>query len=115
MAGAWRVVSAEGPRAAPCPRAFAAMPPRPHPPRAGSLQRRAGGRQFAAVDSRMARCDFTRLCRVAVDVTAHTPAHVERRILIDLRHLLNLAVTGLTSDARVDMAHMREVHVLGDL
>src|SRR5438067_822910 len=40
---------------------------------------------------------------VAVDVTAHAPTHVERRVLIDLIHLLDLAVTGLASDAGVDV------------
>src|SRR3981189_3733084 len=49
------------------------------------------------------------------DVTVDAPAHVERRRLIDLFHVLDLAVTRLTSHAGVDVPHMREVYVLGQL
>src|SRR3954471_6462418 len=52
---------------------------------------------------------------VAVHVTAHAPPHVEARVLIDAIHLLDLAVARLAGDAGVDVAHVREVHVLGDL
>src|SRR4051812_46558602 len=36
---------------------------------------------------------------VAVHVTAHAPAHVQAGVLIDLIHLLDLAVTRLAGDA----------------
>src|SRR5580765_7610840 len=49
------------------------------------------------------------------DVTVDAPAHVERGCLVDLLHVLNLPVTGLAGDARVDVTHVREVNVLGKL
>src|SRR5579872_7348113 len=52
---------------------------------------------------------------VPVEVTAHAPAHVERRVLVDAIHLLYLPVTRLAGDAGVDVTHVREVHVLGQL
>src|SRR5215472_4620165 len=39
------------------------------------------------------------LWAVAVDVAADAPAHVEARVLIDARHVLDLAVTRLAGDA----------------
>ena len=52
---------------------------------------------------------------VAVDVTAHAPAHVEARELIDAIHLLDLAVARLAGDAGVDVTRVREVDVLRKL
>src|SRR6185503_4167081 len=52
---------------------------------------------------------------VAVHVTAHTPAHVEARVLLHAVHLLDLAVARLAGDAGVDVARVREVDVLGQL
>src|SRR6202140_5358548 len=49
------------------------------------------------------------------DVTVDAPAHVERRRLINLLHVLDLAVAGLASNTGVDVPHVREVHVLGQL
>src|ERR1700682_890882 len=46
------------------------------------------------------------------DVTVDAPAHVERRRLINLFHVLDLAVTRLTRHAGVHMPHVRKVHVL---
>src|SRR5437762_2412555 len=56
----------------------------------------------------------TLLLAVAVDVTAHAPAHVERRELKDAVHFLDLAVARLARDAGVDMARVRKVDVLGN-
>src|ERR1700680_3059876 len=49
------------------------------------------------------------------DVTVDAPTHVERRRLVDLFHVLDLAVACLTSHARVHVAHVREVNVLRKL
>src|SRR4029077_12548356 len=49
------------------------------------------------------------------DVTVDTPPHVERRRLIDLFHVLDLAVARLTSHACVNVPHVREVNVLREL
>src|SRR5690349_7218847 len=51
---------------------------------------------------------------VAVDVTVHAPAHVERRELEDPTHALYLAVAALAGNSRIDVTHVREVHVLGN-
>src|SRR3569833_2452265 len=48
---------------------------------------------------------------VAVHMAVDAPAHVQRRLLIDALHVLDLAVTRLARDARVDVAHVRELHV----
>src|ERR1700741_5018094 len=63
----------------------------------------------AAIVSRAER--RIRLADVAVDA----PSHVERRCLIDLLHVLYLAVTRLAGDAGVDVPHVREVDVLREL
>src|SRR3977135_4017317 len=42
------------------------------------------------------------------DVTVDAPPHVERGRLIDLLHVLDLAVTRLTRNARVHMPHVWE-------
>ena len=52
---------------------------------------------------------------VAVHVTADAPAHVEARELVDAIHVLDLPVTRLAGHAGVDVARVREVHVLGKL
>src|SRR5262245_7628713 len=52
---------------------------------------------------------------VAVDVTAHTPTHVEAGILEDAVHSLHLAVTRLAGDAGVHVTRVREVDVLRHL
>src|SRR5688572_21424959 len=52
---------------------------------------------------------------LALHVTVHAPAHVERLLLVHGKHLLHLPVTRLTRDARVDVAHVRELHVVGYL
>src|SRR6185437_13684922 len=52
---------------------------------------------------------------VAVDVTAHAPAHVQRGVLIDPIHLLDLAMAGLAGHAGIDVARVREVDVFGKL
>src|SRR6267143_733221 len=49
------------------------------------------------------------------DVTVDAPAHVERRRLINLLHVLDLAVARLARHARVHVPHVREVNVLGEL
>src|SRR5882762_7031862 len=49
------------------------------------------------------------------DVTVDAPPHVERRRLIDLLHVLDLAVARLARHARVHVPHVREVNVLGEL
>src|SRR5215211_1131620 len=51
----------------------------------------------------------------APDVTIHAPSHVERVLLVDLLHVLHLAMTGLARDARIDVTHVREVDVLRQL
>src|ERR1700741_2653644 len=63
----------------------------------------------AAIVSRGER--WLRLADVAVDA----PSHVERRRLVDLLHVLNLAVTRLAGDTGVDVSHVREVNVFGKL
>src|SRR5215467_14863078 len=52
---------------------------------------------------------------VAVHMAADAPAHVEARVLIDARHVLDLAMACLTRDAGVHVPHVREVDVLGKL
>src|SRR5204863_5456817 len=49
---------------------------------------------------------------VAVDVTLHTPAHVQRRVLIDAIHRLDRTMTCLARDTGIDVAEVREAHVL---
>src|ERR1700694_5074032 len=49
------------------------------------------------------------------DVTVDAPAHVERRRLVNLFHVLDLAVTRLTRHTRVHVPHVREVDVLRQL
>src|SRR4051812_8665579 len=49
------------------------------------------------------------------DVTVDAPAHVERRGLVNLLHVLDLAVTRLAGDAGVHVSHVRKVNVLGKL
>src|ERR1700687_3152985 len=49
------------------------------------------------------------------DVTVDAPTHVERRRLIDLLHILDLAVTRLARHAGVHVPHVRKVHVLRQL
>src|SRR6266481_438783 len=49
------------------------------------------------------------------DVTVDAPPHVERRRLIDLLHVLDLAVARLTRYSGVHVAHMRKVNVLREL
>src|ERR671925_2064294 len=48
-------------------------------------------------------------------VAGDAPAHVERCVLVDAVHLLHLAVAGLACDAGVDVPHVRELHVVGNL
>src|SRR5512143_4358278 len=84
-----------------------------------ALTCRDGGRRGQCRGRGLLRCvtgGFEPFFRaVAVDVAAHTPAHVEGRELIDAIHLLDLAVTHLAGDAGVDVARVREVHVLRNL
>src|ERR1041385_6552229 len=80
--------------------------------------RRRRGRGGARGCTRLRRVTsgFEALLRaVAVHVTAHAPAHVERRELIDAFHVLDLPMARLTRDAGVDVTRVREVHVLGEL
>src|SRR5881396_3063936 len=49
------------------------------------------------------------------DVTVHAPAHVERVLLIDLLHILDLPVTGLALHAGVHVTHVRKMNVFGKL
>src|SRR5206468_9347664 len=49
------------------------------------------------------------------DVTVDAPSHVERRCLVDLLHVLDLAMTRLAGDTGVDVPHVRKVDVLGEL
>src|SRR5437868_3822270 len=63
----------------------------------------------AAIVSRAER--RVRLADVAVDA----PSHVERRRLVDLLHILDLAMTRLAGDTGVDVSHVREVNVLRKL
>src|SRR6266550_530537 len=63
----------------------------------------------AAIVSRTER--RVRLADVAVDA----PSHVERRRLVDLLHILDLAMTRLAGDTGVDVSHVREVNVLRKL
>src|SRR6267154_5105893 len=63
----------------------------------------------AAVVSRTER--RVRLTDVAVDA----PAHVERRCLVNLLHVLDLAVARLARHAGIDVAHVRKMNVLRKL
>src|SRR5262245_17583517 len=56
---------------------------------------------------------FSRL--VAVHVTVHAPPHVQRGILLDDGHVLDRAVTRLAGDPGVDVPHMWESDVVGQL
>src|ERR1700693_2300322 len=49
------------------------------------------------------------------NVTVDAPPHVERRRLIDLLHVLDLAVARRACHARVHVPHVREVNVLREL
>src|SRR5262249_44682875 len=48
-------------------------------------------------------------------MTFHTPAHRERRILINSLHLLHRTVTDLASNALLNVAFVREVSVIRKL
>src|SRR5712671_4622325 len=63
----------------------------------------------AAVVSRTER--RVRLADVAVDA----PAHVERRCLVNLLHVLDLAVARLARHAGIHVAHVRKMNVLRKL
>src|SRR5687768_11606913 len=52
---------------------------------------------------------------VPLHVTLHAPSHVERGVLVDTIHFLDLAVTRLAGDAGVDVAHVGKADVLGQL
>ena len=47
---------------------------------------------------------------VVLVVTIETPAHLERRVLVDLRHCFYRAMAGLAGDFCLDVSHMREVN-----
>src|SRR5437773_2424476 len=47
-------------------------------------------------------------------VTAQAPAHLERRVLIHHRHVLDRAMAGLAFDARLDVALVIELDVVGE-
>ncbi len=56
-------------------------------------------------------CCKPRFGIVAIDVTLEAPSHVQRRMLFDLRHVLDGTVAALAGDTRVYVAHMRKAHV----
>src|ERR1700682_2436539 len=49
------------------------------------------------------------------DVTVDAPAHVERRRLVNLFHVLDLAVTRLTGHTRIHVPHVCDVYVVRQL
>src|SRR5438067_378158 len=49
---------------------------------------------------------------VVLPVAGDAPPHLERRILIDDRHLLHRTVAGLTGDARQHVTLVIELHVV---
>src|SRR6185295_20368008 len=81
----------------------------------GSYGAGRGGGGRCLLLCRVARRLEAFLCAIAVHVTAHAPTHVEAGELIDAIHVLDLAVAGLTGDAGIHVAHVREVHVLRHL
>src|SRR6185437_883302 len=74
--------------------------------RHGRRRRRRRERRGRRLRRRVAARLEAFLGAVAVDVTAHAPAHVQRRVLVDTIHLLHLAVAGLAGDADVDVARV---------